>query len=205
MARTPAGARGAGRPVKLRRRACESSRVSERGGARAGRGVSARGARRGRRCGARAPRGRPSGGFDPGAGRDAGDVPRAGKGRRGWRGRVGRARGCGRHALAGVSRGGLPGGLAKSGSLPVAGGPLGRERSRSRRKAEARGGACRRGVRPRSLRVPAGVQDLRDGVTVIPPGNPGRGAPPFHPSSQSPACVAIFDRRLRLSKRKRGE
>lgn len=179
--------------------------ASERARRREGReGVSERGARRG--CGARAPRGRPSGGFDPGEGRDAGDVPRAGKGRRGWRGPVGRARGCGRHALAGVSWGGFPGGSAESGSLPVAGGPLGREEPRPRWEAEARGGACRRGVRPRSLPVPAVVQNLHDGVDVAPLGIPGRragwGERPFHPSSRSPACVPIFDRRFRLSKRK---
>lgn len=70
---------------------CVSSRVSARGGERAGRGVSARGARRGRSA-ERVLRGsRRLVGLSP-LEREAGDVRRAGKGRPGAQGRDWRAR-----------------------------------------------------------------------------------------------------------------
>lgn len=107
-----------------------SSRVSARGGERAGRGVSARAGQAGAAAlGARSV-GRASGGFDPRAGRDAVDVRARGRGA--GNGRAGRARtrGSGRHAPAGVSWGRASGWAGRSSSLLVAGGPRGGEGSR---------------------------------------------------------------------------
>lgn len=124
---------------------CESSRVSERGGERPGRGVSARGTRRGRA----------SGGFDPGAGRDASDVPRAGKGLPEWQGRDGRRAGlwasrAGRCELGRASgwagRVGFASrgwGASGQGGVPVAAESRGpRRRVSERRQASEPPGAC---------------------------------------------------------------
>lgn len=160
------------------------------------RGVSARGVGGGGGVGAR-PAGRASGGFDPGTGRDAGDIRSRGRGDPN-----GRA-GTGRRARLRASRAGrceLGEGFRVGWSSRVrfpSLGDLGAERGRrgEPRPAEARRGPClavaEGGGRPRSLPVPTCVQDLRDGVNAFPCSRP-------HPSPQSPACVATFERRFNL-------
>lgn len=130
-----------------------------------------------------------SAGFDPGARRDAGDVRARGRGAPNGRAGAGRAgaRGCGRHAPAGVSWGRASGwaGRVRFPSL----GDLGAGRG------PVASGLClavaEGGVRPRSLLVPTCVQDLRDGVNAFPCSTQAGGSPP-HASPQSPACVATF-------------
>lgn len=152
---------------------CVSSRVSARGGERAGRGVSARGAGGGGGVG-RALRGAGVWWVDPGAG-DAGEVRAlvlgSRNGRVGAGGRAGaRGGGGGRHAPAGVSWGRASGwaglvefasrrrGTSRPGGVPIAAESRGpRRRVGAPFLAVAEGG-----VRPRSLPVPTCVQDPRD-------------------------------------------
>lgn len=186
---------------------CVSSRVSARAAARGPGGRERARGPAGAAAGARAV-GPASGGLDPrregrGAVSTRGRGARNGRARTGGRARL-RASRAGRCELGEGFRVGRPSRV----SFPSPG-TSGREGPRRRgasRPVEPRRAPClataERGVRPRSLRVPVRVQDLRDGV--MRPLLPGAGVPTPHPSLQSPACVAAFQSGFRLASRKLG-
>ena len=143
------------------------------------------------------PAGRASGGFDPGARRDAGDIRSRGRGApNGRAGTSGRARLRASRAGRCELGEGFRVGWSSRVRFPSPGDlGAGRGTRGEPRPSEARRGPClavaERGGRPRSLPVPTCVQDLRDGVNACPCSRP-------HPSPQSPACVATFERRFNL-------
>ena len=209
-ARTPAGARGAGRPVKLSRSVCVSSRVSARGGDRAGGGAGARadpggggGVERALRGGGRVV------GLTPGRG-----GTRATSGVQGRGAPNGRA-GAGGRARLRASRAsrcelgeGFRVGWSSRVRFPSLGGLRAGRDAPSRRRAgpaKARQAPCLAGGRGRRQAC-VGPACRRECVPLL---NPGRGwgwgpapAPASPPHPRALRCVATFERRFRLSTRK---